>query len=223
MHWLFVADLERPELSEQDEHHVVRVLRVRPGESLMVSDGAGGSRPCSFRPGGGLEPSAEVVRVARPHPEVGVGFALVKGDRPELVVQKLTELGIDAILPFVADRSVVRWDAERTAKAHTRLTRVAREAAMQSQRCWLPTLDPVVEFRVLAQRPGVARAERGGGPVGLTCPIWLVGPEGGWSDEERATDLPSVGLADSVLRAETAAISAGLLLVSLRSGRVRPA
>ncbi len=67
-----------------------------------------------------------------------VGFALVKGERPELIVQKLTELGIDRIVPFVAERSVVRWDGDRAAGHVERLRRVAREAAMQSRRCWLP-------------------------------------------------------------------------------------
>ena len=121
-------------------------------------------------------------------PELGVAFALVKGDRPELAVQKLTELGIDVIVPFVAERSVVRWDAERAARHHERLTRIAREAAMQCRRAWLPAVEVVTDFAGVAARSRAAITTVGGQKLDLTSHrLLLVGPEGGWSRGARAS------------------------------------
>src|SRR5205823_6066014 len=93
----FVTDLEHPALAPDDRHHLERALRLRPEEVVTVSDGAGGWRPCRF--GTELEPLAPTIREVRLDPRLTVAFAPVKGDRPELVVQKLTELGIDRIVP----------------------------------------------------------------------------------------------------------------------------
>lgn len=141
---------------------------------------------------------------------------MIKGGRPELVVQKLVELGIDDLRPFAAERSVVRWDDAKAAKNHERLERVAREAVMQCRRVWLPIVHPVVDFASVAALPDASRADRGGAAPTLATPTILVGPEGGWSDAERAADLPVVGLSNGVLRAETAAITAGVLLAARR-------
>jgi 16S rRNA (uracil1498-N3)-methyltransferase len=111
---------------------------------------------------------------------------------------------------------VVRWDAERAVKHVERLRRVAREAAMQCRRAWLPAIDDLQRFTELADEAGVCIADRGGGPVVLATPTVLVGPEGGWSDDERVRRLPSVSLGPNVLRSETAAIVAGALLITLR-------
>jgi 16S rRNA (uracil1498-N3)-methyltransferase len=134
------------------------------------------------------------------------------------VVQKLTELGVDRIIPFTAARSVVRWDDVRIAKALARLSRVAREAAMQSRRVWLPRLDPVADFATVASLPGAVLAQRGGGAISLARPTVLVGPEGGWADEELAVVAGRVGLGPGVLRSETAAIATAATLTALRAG-----
>ena len=107
----------------------------------------------------------------------------MKGDRPELVVQKLTELGVDVIVPFVAARSVVRWDDERAGRHAERLAKVAREAAMQCRRPWLPTVEPVTDLRATSRRrPGAALATLGGqSSVTQSTRLVLVGPEGGWA------------------------------------------
>jgi 16S rRNA (uracil1498-N3)-methyltransferase len=97
-----------------------------------------------------------------------------------------------------------------------RLRRVAREAAMQCRRAWLPVIDDLRRFSDVADEVGVCVADRGGGPVALASPTVLVGPEGGWSDAERIRCPPSVSLGPHVLRSETAAIVAGALLVTLR-------
>ena len=109
---VFVADLDAPAVDESDRHHLERVLRLRLGERVTASDGAGTVRECIVRDGLVLEPASETVVEDRPAPPITIGFALTKGDRPEWVVQKLTELGVDTIVPFVAKRSVVRWDQD---------------------------------------------------------------------------------------------------------------
>ncbi len=213
-------------MAEEDRHHLERVLRLRPGEAVTASDGRGGQRRCVLGAALALEPTAEAVRSVPPYPPLAVGFALAKAERPEWAVQKLTECGIDRIVPFVGHRSVVRWDRERADKNLIRLRRIAREAAMQCRRVWLPVVEPVTEFSTLAAAPagaapvGVAIADMDGDPPDLARPFVLVGPEGGWSAEERTCGLPSVRLGPHVLRAETAALAAGVLLSALREGLV---
>jgi len=211
---VIVGDVARPEPADEDRHHLDRVLRVRAGDPVTVGDGAGNWRRCRW--GRVIEPVGEIMSVAAPEPRLSVGFALIKGGRPELVVQKLVELGVDDIRPFRADRSVVRWDEERSAKNHGRLVRVAREAVMQCRRAWLPEVHPVVPFEEVAALPDVAQADFGGEPVGPEHRCILVGPEGGWSDTERALGLRRVAISDAILRAETAAITAGVLLSAQR-------
>jgi 16S rRNA (uracil1498-N3)-methyltransferase len=216
---VFVADLAAPELSADDRHHLERVLRLRAGEDVTVSDGAGRWRLCHFA--GGLEPAGDVHVDERPSPPLTIGVALTKGERLDWAVQKLTELGVDAIVPFAATRSVVRWDPDRAGPHVERLRRIAHQAAMQSRRTWLPTLDDLRSFAEVTALTGVALAEPGGDPPSLARPVVLVGPEGGWSEEE-AGAAAHVDLGPTVLRAETAAVTAGTLLCGLRAGLVAP-
>ena len=85
-----------------------------------------------------------------------IGFALTKGDKPELVVQKLTELGVDRIVPFVAERSVVRWDDDKAARNVERWRAIAREAAAQAHRPWLPEVAEVRPFAEVVAAVGAA-------------------------------------------------------------------
>jgi 16S rRNA (uracil1498-N3)-methyltransferase len=217
---VFVADLDAPEPDPEDRHHLGRVLRLRPGEPVSVSDGRGGWRMCAWAGDGRLDPVGEVGHEPRPSPALTVAFAPAKGDRPEWVVQKLTEAGVDCIVPLATARAVVRWEGERAGRAVERLRRVAREAAMQSRRTWLPDVSAMALFAEMAGRPEAALAEPGGGPPSLERPTLLVGPEGGWDPGELAVDLPRVELGPTVLRAETAAVAAGVLLAALRAGLV---
>ena len=207
-------------LAPDDRHHLERVLRLRAGEEITVSDGAGGRRRCRFGPA--LEPVGDVERVPRPQPEVTVAFAVVKGQRPEWAVQKLTEVGVDRIVPLLTARSVVRWPSGEAGSQLARLRRVAREAAMQSRRVWLPTVAGVTPFEVMAAEAGAALAQPGAGPPALAHPVVLIGPEGGWDHAELARAPALVGLGPSVLRTETAALVAGTLLCALRAGVVSP-
>jgi len=235
---VFVADLDGLELSAPDSHHLGRVLRLRPGEPVVAADGQGRWRLCSFRgsarsagAGAGdrgradpvLEAAGPVCTEPRPEPAVTVAFAPAKGERHEWVVQKLTELGVDRMVPLATDRSVVRWQGDRARHAVARLRRVAKEAAAQCRRVWLPEVAEVATVADL-----VAGEVRSGGPPALAqlggMSPWpalrtvAVGPEGGWSPAELAMGLPRVGLADNVLRSETAAVAAGVLLGWLRAG-----
>jgi len=205
---------EAIELAPVDERHLGRVLRLRPGEVVTVSDGLGNWRRCRWRgPDLPLDADGPMEMVARVFPLISIGFAPVKGDRPEWTVQKLTELGVDCIVPLRTVRSVVIWDGERASGHLDRLRRVAREAAGQARRCYLPE---ITEVRAPADLPGVALAEPGGDPISVDRPAILVGPEGGWDATELAPEVPRVGLGPLILRAETAALTAAALLASLR-------
>jgi len=214
---VLVADLDSPELDDADTHHLARVLRLRVGEVVTATDGVGAWRTCRWT-GAGMDPVGAIERVAAPRPETAVAFALVKGDRLDWIVQKLTELGIDRMVPLRTDHAVVRWDAAREQTQVARLGRIAREAALQSRRVWFPLIDPVTAALEFLSRPGVARADFGGADLddlpGTT--VIAVGPEGGWSQAERGVPGPVVGLGSTVLRAETAAIAAGVLLTDRR-------
>jgi 16S rRNA (uracil1498-N3)-methyltransferase len=214
----FVVDLDAPELDDDDRHHLARVLRLRAGDPITVSDGDGRWRRCRF--GDSLEPDGATHDDPPPAPRLSVAFAVVKGERTEWAVQKLVELGIDSIVPFVAERSVVRWDPAKSEHQHLRLTKVARQAAMQSRRSRLPVVEPLRSFAQVVARDGVALADADGSPPSLTWPHIVVGPEGGWSEAERGIEVRRVRLAPTVLRAETAAVAAGALLVALREGLV---
>ena len=218
---VFVDDLEHPELRDEDRHHLTRSLRLRPGDTFTASDGAGSWRVCRLGSGpqGEAEPDGEVVFAEAPRPKLTIGFALIKGGRPELVVQKLTELGVDAIVPFTAEHSVVRWDADRATRHIERLRRVAREAAMQSRQVRIPEMGQVAEFADLAAQAGAIRADITGNAPSLDHPTVLIGPEGGWSDTERH-QLDAIRISSSVLRSETAAITTAALLTALRDGMI---
>ena len=218
-----MADVERPELAVDDRHHLERVLRLRPGDDVTVADGRGAWRRCTLGPGGVLAPAAEVRRQRRPSPVITIAFAVTKGERPELAVQKLTELGVDRIVAFPADRSVARWEGERAVRHVERLRRVAREAAVQSRRSWLPEVAPLATLASVLEQDGAVVADPDGGPPTLASPTIVVGPEGGFSDRERGLARGAVRLGPHVLRAETAAITAGALLVALRGHLVDPA
>lgn len=216
---LLVDDVETPTVVSEDRHHAERVLRLRHGEALTVSDGRGRWREVVWRPGAEPETGVRGPLDAEPT-RITVGFALTKGDKATLVVQKLTECGVDRILPFLAERSVVRWDEDKAATAVARWMKVAREAAMRSHRNWLPTVEPVTTFADVVTMPEVALAHMDGAALTARSRFVLVGPEGGWAAAELTADVPRVRLARTVLRSETASMAAGVLLARLRDGIV---
>lgn len=219
-----------------DGHHLQRVRRVRPGEVVTAADGRGAWRTYvvarADRAALHLEATGPPAAEPRPRPPIALLFAVTKGDGPETVVARATELGVDRFEPVVTDRTVARPDPDRLA---ARLHRVAREATMQSRRAWLPELAPVRPLgAVLAELRGDSGHTAGSGPGCLTVagrggrphldPApetgWrlLVGPEGGWSAGESAVLAahPHLGVGPHVLRAVTAALAASALAVSAR-------
>ncbi len=217
---VFVDDLDAPDLAADDRHHLARVLRLRDGQPVSVGDGRGRWRMCRFA-GGELGTDGPVMQPTPPNPLLTVAFSVPKGDRPELVVQKLTELGVDRIVPIRSDRSVVAWDGARAVKNLDRLRRVAREAAMQSRRVWLPVVEPLTAFAAFdaIDLVGTALAEPGGDAIDASVVTIVVGPEGGWSESELARGVRRVSLGPTVLRVETAAIAAGVRICALRDGQ----
>ena len=218
-----MADVARPVLEPDDRHHLERVLRLRPADVVTVADGRGAWRRCTLGTGGVLALVGEVVHQPRPAPAITIAFAVTKGERPELAVQKLTELGVDRIVAFSAERSVARWEGERAVRHVERLRRVAREAAVQSRRSWLPDVALLATLAAILGEPGAVVADPRGGRPSLTSPTIVVGPEGGFSDRERSLAQGAVRLGPHVLRAETAAITAGAILAALRDGLADPA
>lgn len=216
---VLVDDLAAPRLSPDDAHHFSRVLRLAPGQPVTLADGRGGW--CEARFGPEPEPVGPVTVEPAPAPALCVGFVPVKGEGPEWYVQKLTELGIDEIVPLVSERSVVRWDGPRAARAQERMVRAAREACLQCRRLHRPTVAPITDLaRFLAERPGAALADPDGEAPGPGVTTLVIGPEGGFSPAELAL-APSVALPGHILRAETAAVMAAGVLVGLRSGLLR--
>ena len=225
---VFVDDMDELVLSSQDAHHLDHVLRLAPGEVVIACNGAGTWRTCRYDRGRSrlLEPDGPLVNEPPAPRKVVVGFVPVKGERPEWVVQKLTELGVDRICLLRSARSVVRWERVRHDSAIERLKKISRQAAAQSRRAWLPELHGVVSLadlrESLAPEP-LALAEPGADPPGEDLGAVAIGPEGGWDPSEVEGAGRLVGLGQGILRAETAAVAAGFLLCALRDRIVVPA
>ena len=207
---VLVPDVDAPAASPEVMHHLLRVLRLRDGELVTITDGNGSWRVCVLVRAG-LDLAGDVQVVERRDPPRTVAVAPPKGDRLEWLIAKCTEAGVDRIVLLDAERSVVRWNGDRAAKQLERLRRIVVEASMQSRRVWLPALDgPVPALTVL---PGAAVAEPGGPPVTENISTIAVGPEGGWSPVELAAAGRTVSLGDQILRTETAAVAAAVLMI----------
>ncbi|MCU4187313.1 16S rRNA (uracil(1498)-N(3))-methyltransferase [Acidiferrimicrobium sp. IK] len=186
-------------LEPADAHHLGRVLRLRSGEPVVASDGRGSWRQCVYAPPGGLDATGPVVSENPPAPAIAVGFVPTKGDRPEWTVQKLTELGVDRIVIVSSGRSVVRWDGERAARHLAKLREVARQAAMQSRRVWLPIVEGVAGFADLAAGSWPAGSSpAGSGSAVLPAAVAVAGGGGhrtAWSLAAPGGEAPALGSA----------------------------
>ena len=218
---VFVQSLDAPLLNEDDQHHLLKVLRISESDQITLSNGIGAWMTATILRNGDVCATSETF-VEMPHRwSLCVAFSPVKGEKPELIVQKLTELGIDEIIPLAPTvRSVVRWDTAKAEKQTSRLQRVANEASMQSRRVWLPIVHPVTQLATLLARDAVAFAEPGGVEITSGHRTIVIGPEGGFAPEELAQSINRVSLGESVLRAETAAIVAGALMTRCRRGEM---
>ena len=199
------------------EHHLRRVLRLRDGEVVTVTDLRGRWRSTLVSGGRDhidLRVGGDVVVATRPDPLLTIAAAIPKGDRLDWMVQKLTELGVDRLTLLHAEHSTTRWDAARSDAQRDRAHRVSLEACRQSRRVWAMDIDgPVPALSALA---GFVVAEPGGRPVAPTDEAIAIGPEGGWSDAELDAARGSVSLGANILRVETAALAAATLCASFR-------
>jgi 16S rRNA (uracil1498-N3)-methyltransferase len=207
---VFVESLVTPQLSTDDDHHLRRVLRIRDSDEITLGDGAGSWLAARLRPEG-VSVESDPIFEAPPHPAAVVS-AIPKGDRPEWIVQKLTEIGVTSIGFMDCARSVVRWDAGRAERQIERMRRVAREAAMQSRRLWIPRVLDVMPFGEATTSPRCAIADPGGDALSDDVETVLVGPEGGFTEGEINSVERRVALSRNVLRVETAALAAAFLL-----------
>lgn len=236
VHW--VPDLDGAvagslvEVTGDEAHHAVAVRRLRTGEQVVLTDGSGTSLTGAV---------AEVAKrrftvlvaerrvEARPVPRIVVVQALPKGDRGELAVEMLTELGVDTIVPWAASRCVAVWRGERAERSRAKWAATAREAAKQARRSWFPEVTALVstddvvglissaaQAFVLHEEAWATLAGVAPDPVG---PILLVvGPEGGVSPEEveafAQAGAPAVRLGTEVLRTSTAGVAAVAALLA---------
>jgi 16S rRNA (uracil1498-N3)-methyltransferase len=232
----------RVTLSHEETRHLRDVLRLRAGDEVHVFDGEGREFACIVREAGGRREGAalEVIRPAEPpSPEpplfLSLAVALLKGEKFDLVVQKAVELGVGLVKPLLTKRTDVRLrDEYDAAKRVERWQRLALEAAKQCGRARVPDVTPPQPFETFVNAdPGadilrVMFAEHGGSPLASLVKgvdghasgvAALVGPEGGWEDEEveraREHGWIIVTLGGRTLRAETAAITACALLQNL--------
>jgi 16S rRNA (uracil1498-N3)-methyltransferase len=223
-------------LSGTEGHHAAAVRRLRVGERADVSDGAGTLASCVVASVGkdtvGLTVQS-VAEVPPAQPRITVVQALPKGDRGELAVEMMTEVGVDTIVAWQAERSVTRWQGERGKRALAKWRGTAREASKQSRRAWIPAVDgPAGLSDVLGLSGGgaclvVLEASAAVPLSRLALPrsgsiVLVVGPEGGISPGERAA-LGAAGalearLGPTVLRTSTAGAAAASVLMA-NSGR----
>jgi 16S rRNA (uracil1498-N3)-methyltransferase len=217
-------------LDGDEGRHAATVMRLRVGERLVLTDGAGTSATCTV-----IEAARSVLtlrvdsvaHVERALPHVTVVQAIPKGDRGELAVEMLTEIDVDRIVPWAAARSVAVWRGERAAKSLAKWRAAARAAAKQARRSWLPEVtdlastDDVVGLLDEADLAVVLHEDaalpwRAVSLEGVESVVLVVGPEGGLADDELAAFSAAsvVRLGSSVLRTSTAGVAAVAALLS---------
>ncbi len=223
-------------LSGAEGRHAATVRRLRPGERADVGDGAGLVAECVVTAAGpgGLELAVRARReVPRPDLVITVVQAIPKGDRGELAVEEMTEVGVDRIMPWAAARCVPVWQGARGERSLAKWRLTAREAAKQSRRAWIPEVTDTASARQVCQ--AIAKAScaiilEPGAPASLgalSLPesgdmLVVVGPEGGITEQESAAfdqaGAITRNIGPTVLRTSTAGTVAAAVLLS-RSGR----
>jgi 16S rRNA (uracil1498-N3)-methyltransferase len=202
-------------LSDDTQHHLSRVLRLRDGVVISVCDGAGSWRLATVvgeRQAMRIEANGNIEFEAFSGVPLTLATAMPKGERLDWLVQKVTELGVDRLQLLDADHSVVRWKPSDVDKKLLRLKKIAESAAQQSRRTFLPkVLAPVKASDILEV---AAVAEPGGRALTANDRMVAIGPEGGWSSAELAVAGDRVMLGPNVLRTETAATAAAALCVA---------
>ncbi|MCX4749051.1 16S rRNA (uracil(1498)-N(3))-methyltransferase [Kitasatospora sp. NBC_01287] len=224
-------------LDGPEGRHAAAVKRLEVGEAVTLTDGlglGGHGTVTAVHGKDALEVTLTgLAAVAEPSPRIVVVQALPKGDRGELAVETMTEVGVDVVVPWPASRCVTQWKGERGAKALAKWRATAREAGKQSRRLRFPEVrEPMTTRQLAPLLAGAAFAavlhEEGAEPLATAeLPdsgdlVLIVGPEGGVSPEELAAFAEAGAkpyrLGSSVLRTSTAGVAAGALLLG-RTGR----
>jgi 16S rRNA (uracil1498-N3)-methyltransferase len=222
----------RAELTEEARHYLRDVLRLPPGAVVELFDGQGAAWEATIEPGFAALAVGARREAAAAGPALSLLFALSKGEKGELVVQKATELGVARLSPWAAERSVLKLDEQKGRERAERWRRIAEEAARQCGRADVPELtEPVGLAAALAAVPAghrlVVLHGPGGAPLatlgleGAAGVALVVGPEGGLTNGElsacEAAGAVRGALGPRTLRAETAAI-AGLAVLQAVAG-----
>lgn len=214
-------------ISGEDFRHIVTVLRMKTGDTLLLCDGEGTEYAARITQVARDEVLTEVTAASRREaliPHITLGQGIPKSDKMDWIVQKAVELGVARIVPLMTERTIVKINDEE--KRRSRWQKIAREAAMQSNRPYIPRIEPVQAFRTCidspAPEPGTLLLfpwEEGTTPVkdvlrshrAVARIIVLIGPEGGCSRQEaeaaRDKGFHLVSLGPNILRTETAAVA----------------
>lgn len=231
MRRFFTDKINKPETSlSGDEHkHLTEVLRARPGERIIICTGDGIDNVFEIKSidkkSTVLSFVEEKINDTETRVELTVFFAMLKGDKSELVVTKLTELGVRRIVPFVSEFTV------KTGEKTERLARAALEACKQCGRSRVPEICDIIRFneipRLLGSYDKVVFAYEGAYAKGRRLRdvitgrenkiALIIGPEGGFSEKEvklmSDSGVPAVTLGKRILRAETASIAAAAVVL----------
>lgn len=233
MHYFFVEDqllMDRQSvsLSEEDTKHAYRVLRLKPGEKVCVSDGRGKARRANVAvssPAEVIVNLGEQVSAAESPLKISLFQSLAKGDKMDQLIRQSVELGVNHIVPIVTERSIPRWEKQREDNKLQRWRSIVRSAAAQCRRATLPQIEPAQ--KLLSVLPRCAKKKVlvswvNEKTISLNqvleqpCPddravIIMIGPEGGFTDTEisrlHETGAIMVHLGPRIMRTETAAVA----------------
>ncbi|WP_422660314.1 16S rRNA (uracil(1498)-N(3))-methyltransferase [Paenibacillus sp. EC2-1] len=229
---------DRVEITGEDARHITKVMRGKPGDTFIVSDGISREALVEIE---SLEQTSVITVVTEPlemthEPRLKVTIAqsLPKGDKMETVIQKCTEIGAVTFVPFISERTIVQYDAKKESKRLERWRKIAKEAAEQAHRNIIPEVEQPLTWKKLLDtfasydivcfcyekehgsqlrdvlKPFTAQSMQEPGSTAKL--LLLVGPEGGFTEEEcRAAEEAgaiSVGLGRRILRCETAGMTA---------------
>jgi len=237
-------------LEGDDARHAAAVMRAKPGDRFIACNGRGRDVVARIDSVDKHTVAADIVEELTVSAEmrwrVDVAQSLPKGDKLETVIQKGTEAGASAFLPFLSRRTVVQYDERKEAKRIDRWRKIAKEAAEQSHRSVVPRIEAVSTWKSLLQRITeydlalLCYEEEGRAGIGLkdelaafksgrgsenAAPsvLIVVGPEGGFSPEEAEAAVAAgarlIGLGRRILRTETAALYA-LACLAYESGEL---
>lgn len=221
-------------IDEEDRHHIVKVMRMQIGDQIICVDQEGKQAVCALAEITDTSVVADVVQwkdeVSELPISITIASGLPKGDKLEWIIQKGTELGAHQFLPFSAARSVVKWDEKKAAKKIDRWQKIAKEAAEQSHRAFLPEVSSAISFKELLSKSkefeyklvAFEEESRNGETSVFTSTLnkmskgdsllLVFGPEGGLSDAEvqqlKNNDFAVCGLGPRILRTETAPLYA---------------